>query len=90
MTALPRTFPRSTVCPAGPTEQSDEVGQREAFAEETAAKARDDVNQQYRRADTIDPDSQNGNTPDEDTSVGGTRRGAPGDTQSPRAMPRSG
>jgi uncharacterized protein HemX len=104
------------------TEQSHEVGQREAFAEETAAKARvaqaeadaktahasglqhqaqarrsdastarDDLNQEYRRADTIDPDSQNGDTPDEDTSVGGTRRGTPSDnTQSPRAMPRSG
>jgi hypothetical protein len=103
------------------TEQSHEVGQREAFAEETAAKARvaqaeadaktahasglrhqaearrsdaaiarDDLNQEYRRADTIDPDSHNGNTPNEDTSVGGTERGTSVNTQSPPAMPRHG
>jgi hypothetical protein len=102
-------------------EQSHEVGQREALAEETAAKARvaqaeadaktahasglqhqaearrsdaatarDDVNQEYRRADTIDPDSQNGDTPGQDTPTRDTRRETPFETQSPRAMPRSG
>ena len=102
-------------------EQSHEVGQREALAEETAAKARvaqaeaeaktahasglhhqavarrsdattarEDLNQEYRRADTIDPDSQNGDTSGEDTPVDDTRRGTPADSQRPRAMPRSG
>jgi hypothetical protein len=102
-------------------EQSHEVGQREALAEETAAKARvaqaeadaktahasglqhqaqarrtdaatarDDVNKEYRRADTIDPDSQNADTPDKETPARDTRRGTPVDSQSPRAVPRSG
>jgi hypothetical protein len=102
-------------------EQSHEVGQREALAEETAARARvaqavadaqtahasglqheaearrsdaatarDELNQEYRRADTIDPDSQNAHTPNESTPAHETRRGTPADTQSPRAVPRSG
>lgn len=102
-------------------EQSHEVGQREALAEETAAKARvaqaeadaktahasglqhqaearrsdattarDDLNQEYRRADTIDPDSQNGSTSGEDTPARDIRPGTHADAQSPRAMPRSG
>lgn len=102
-------------------EQSHEVGQREALAQETAAKARvaqaeadakaahasglqhqaqarhsdaatarDDLNQEYRRADTIDPDSRNGDTPGEDTPAHGTRPTTPVDSQSPRAMHRSG
>jgi hypothetical protein len=102
-------------------EQSHEVGQREALAEETAAKARiaqaeadaktahaaglqhqaqarrsvaatarDDVNQEYRRADTIDPDSQNGDAPGQDAPARETRRGTSVDTQSAQAMPRSG
>jgi hypothetical protein len=102
-------------------EQSHEVGQREALAEETAAKARiaqaeadaktahaaglqhqaqarridaatarDDVNQEYRRADTIDPDWQNGDAPGQDTPTHETRQGTPVDTQSAQAMPRSG
>jgi FtsZ-interacting cell division protein ZipA len=76
------------------TEQSHEVGQREALAEETAANARaaqaeadakaahatglqhqaqvrrsdaatarDEVNQEFTRADKIDPDSQTPETP---------------------------
>jgi biopolymer transport protein ExbB/TolQ len=87
-------------------EQSHEVGQREALAEETAAlarvaqaeadaksahaeglqhqaqtrrsgaaTARDAVNQEYRRAETMDPDSSRG------TAV---------DTEDPRVLPRSG
>ena len=102
-------------------EQSHEVGQREALAEETAAKARvaqaeaeaktahasglqhqaearrsdattarDELNREYRRADTIDPDTQTGDTSGEDTPARDTRRGTPVDSQSPRAMPRSG
>jgi uncharacterized protein HemX len=101
-------------------EQSHEVGQREALAEETAAlarvaqaeaeaktahaaglqhqaqvrrsgaaTARDDVNEEYRRANTMDPDSHAGDTPGEDTPDHETRRGTPVDTQRPRAMPRS-
>jgi hypothetical protein len=97
-------------------EQSHEVGQREALAEETAANARvaqaeadaktahasglqhqaqtrrsdaaiarDDLNQEYRRADTIDPDSENGDTPGDDIPARETRRGTPVDAQSPRA-----
>jgi hypothetical protein len=102
-------------------EQSHEVGQREALAEETAAKARvaqaeadaktahasglqhqaearrgdattarDELNQEYRRADTIDPDSHNGDTSGEGTPARDTRRGTPVASQSPPAMPRSG
>jgi FtsZ-interacting cell division protein ZipA len=81
-------------------EQSHKVGQREALADETAAKARvaqaeaeaktahaaglqhqaqarrsdaathrDDVNQQYRRADTIDPDTQTRDAPPDDAET---------------------
>jgi hypothetical protein len=102
-------------------EQSHEVGQREALAEETAAKARvaqaeadaktahasglqhqaearrsdattarDDLNKEYRRADTMDPDSHNGDESGEDTPARETRRETPVESQSPRAMPRSG
>jgi hypothetical protein len=102
-------------------EQSHVVGQREALAEETAAKARvaqaeadakaahasglqhqaearrsdaaiarDDVDQELQRADTIDPDSQTGDTPVEDTSDGQALRGAPVDARTPRTMHRSG
>ena len=101
-------------------EQSHEVGQREALAEETAARsrvaqaeadaqtahasglqhqaearrsdaatARDDLDQEYRRADTIDPDAQNGNVANDETSARETGRGTPADTKSPRAMHRS-
>lgn len=101
-------------------EQSHEVGQREALAEETAAKARvaqavadaqtahasglqheaaahrsdaatarDELNQEYRRADTIDPDSHNGNVANEETPARETGRETPADTQRPRAMHRS-
>jgi hypothetical protein len=63
------------------TEQPHEAGQREGRA---------DVNQEYRRVDTIDPDSQNGDTPGEDTPARDTRRGAPVDAQSPQAVPRGG
>jgi hypothetical protein len=62
-------------------EQSHEVGQREGRA---------DLNQEHRRADTIDPDSQNGDTSREVTPARDTRRGTPVDSQSPRAIPRSG
>jgi hypothetical protein len=102
-------------------EQSHVVGQREALADETAAKARvaqaeadaksahasglqhqaqarrsdaaaarDDLNQEYRRADTIDPGSHNGDTSGDDTPARDTRRGTPANSQSPPAMPRSG
>ncbi|WP_197740018.1 hypothetical protein [Mycolicibacterium sp. P9-64] len=102
-------------------ERSHAVGQREALAEETAAKARvaqaeadaktahasglhhqaearrsdaatarDDLNQEYRRADTIDPDSRNGDTSGEATPARDTRRATPADPHSPPAMPRSG
>jgi FtsZ-interacting cell division protein ZipA len=85
-------------------EQSHEVGQREALADETAAKgrvaqaeadakaahatglqhqaevrrtdaatARDDVNQEFERADTMDPDMDtNGDTPREDARTRAT------------------
>jgi FtsZ-interacting cell division protein ZipA len=102
-------------------DQSHEVGQREALADETAAKARvaeaeadaktahsaglqhqaqarrsdaatarDDVNQQFQRADTIDPDTQTPDVPSEDTDTSQTTRATPVDTHGPRPMPRAG
>ena len=101
-------------------EQSHEVGQREALAEETAAKARaaqaeaeakaahatglhhqaqirrtdaatarDEVNQEFDRADKIDPDTQI----DDSTRRDSTNRETPRETiagkQSPPAMHRA-
>jgi hypothetical protein len=51
-----------------------------------AATARDGVNQEFERADTIDPDTQTRG----DTETGETRRGTPVETPGPRAMPRAG
>jgi hypothetical protein len=51
-----------------------------------AASDRDDVNQQFERADTIDPDTQTR----DDTETGETRRGTPVETPGPRSMPRTG
>ncbi|BBY03237.1 hypothetical protein [Mycobacterium seoulense] len=86
-------------------EQSHEVGQREALADETAAKARaaqaeadamtahaaglqhqaqarhteaatsrSEVNREFERADTIDPDSQTHDTPGQDAGTSETPR----------------
>jgi FtsZ-interacting cell division protein ZipA len=101
-------------------EQSHEVGQREALAEETAAKARaaqaeaeakaahatglqhqaeirrtdaatarDEVNQEFDRADKIDPDTQI----DDSAHRNSTNRETPRETiagkQGPPAMPRA-
>ena len=103
-------------------EQSHKVGQREALADETAAKgraaqaeadakaahatglqhqaemrrndaatARDEVNQEFERADTIDPDTHtNGDTPREASETRETPRGTPAGKQGPPPMPRSG
>ena len=103
-------------------EQSHEVGQREALADETAAKARaaqaeaeakaahatglqhqaevrrsdaatarDEVNEEFERADTIDPDTHtNGDTPRQDSETRETPRGTPAGKQGPPPMPRSG
>ncbi len=103
-------------------DQSHKVGQREALADETAAKARvaqaeadakaahatglqhqaqirrtdattarDEVNQEFERADKIDPDTQ---TPDvkprQDSETRATPRGTSRGTQGPPSMPRSG
>ena len=103
-------------------EQSHKVGQREALADETAAKARaaqaeaeakaahatglqhqaevrrndavtarDEVNQEFERADTMDPDTQ---TPDDkprqDSETRETPRGTPAGKQCPPPMPISG
>ena len=104
------------------TDESHKVGQREAFADETAAKARvaqaeadaktahaaglqhqaqvrrndaatarDEVNQEFERADKIDPDSQ---TPDDKPRQGSetqqTPRATSGGKQGPPSMPRAG
>ena len=98
------------------------MGQREALADETAAKARaaqaeadaktahakglqhqaqvrrtdaasarDEVNQEFERADTMDPDTQtNGDTPREASETRETPRGTPTGKQGPPPMPRSG
>jgi FtsZ-interacting cell division protein ZipA len=103
-------------------EQSHKVGQREALADETAAKgraaqaeadakaahatglqhqaemrrndaatARDEVNQEFERADKIDPDMHtNGDTPRQDSETRETPRGTPAGKQGPPPMPRSG
>ena len=102
-------------------EQSHKVGQREALADETAAKARaaqaeadakaahatglqhqavrrnnaatarDEVNQEFERADKIDPDTQtNDDTPRQDSETRETPRGTPAGKQGPPPMPRSG
>jgi len=104
------------------TEQSHKVGQREALADETAAKARaaqaeadaktahakglqhqaqvrrtdaasarDEVNQEFERADTMDPDTHtNGDTPREASETRETPPGTPTGKQGPPPMPRSG
>ena len=104
------------------TDESHKVGQREAFADETAAKARvaqaeadaktahaaglqhqaqvrrndaatarDEVNQEFERADKIDPDSQ---TPDDKPRQGSetqqTPRATSGGKQGPPSMHRAG
>ena len=104
------------------TDESHKVGQREAFADETAAKARvaqaeadaktahaaglehqaqvrrndaatarDEVNQEFERADKIDPDSQ---TPDDKPRQGPetqqTPRATSGGKQGPPSMHRAG
>jgi hypothetical protein len=98
------------------------VGQREALADETAAKARaaqaeadaktahakglqhqaqvrrsdaatarDEVNQEFERADKIDPDTHtNGDTPRQDSETRATPRGTSGGKQGPPSMPRAG
>jgi len=103
-------------------EQSHKVGQREALADETAAKgraaqaeadakaahatglqhqaevrrtdaatARDEVDQEFERADTMDPDTHtNGDTPREASETHETPRGTPVGKQGPPPMPRSG
>jgi FtsZ-interacting cell division protein ZipA len=103
-------------------DQSHKVGQREALADETAAKARvaqaeadakaahatglqhqaqvrrtdaanarDEVNQEFERADKVDPDSQ---TPDDkprqDSETRETPQGSSRVKQASPAMPRSG
>ena len=102
-------------------EQSHKVGQREALADETAAKARaaqaeadakaahatglqhqaevrrndaatarDEVNQEFERADTIDPDTHtNGDTLRQDPETRETPRGTSGGKQGPPPMPRA-
>ena len=103
-------------------EKSHMVGQREALADETAAKgraaqaeadakaahatglqhqaevrrtdaatARDEVDQEFERADTMDPDTQ---TPDDkprqNSETRETPRGTSAGKQGPPSMPRSG
>lgn len=102
-------------------EQSHKVGQREALADETAAKARaaqaeadakaahatglqhqaevrrndaatarDEVNQEFERADAMDPDSQTSDTAQEASETRDRPRGTPAGKQGPPPMPRSG
>jgi FtsZ-interacting cell division protein ZipA len=101
-------------------EQSHKVGQREALADETAAKARaaaeaeakaahakglqhqahtrrsdaaaarDEVNQEFMRADKIDPESQDNDTPRADSETSDAPRGTIAGKQRSPAMPRSG
>ena len=101
--------------------QSHKVGQREALADETAAKgraaqaeadakaahakglqhqaqirrsdaatARDEVNQEFARADKIDPDSHASDTPREDSETSDTPPGISAGKQGAPAVPRAG
>ena len=102
-------------------DESHKVGQREALADETdakarvaqaeadaktahakglqhqaqvrrtdAASARDEVNQEFDRADKIDPDSQTPDgTPRQDSETRATPRGTSGGKQGPPSMPRA-
>jgi len=104
------------------TDASHRVGQREALADETAAKARvaqaeadakaahakglqhqaqvrrsdaasarDEVDQEFERADKIDPDTHtNGDTPREDSETRQTPQGTPAGKQGPPSMHRAG
>jgi FtsZ-interacting cell division protein ZipA len=104
------------------TDASHKVGQREALADETAAKARvaqaeadakaahatglqhqaqvrrtdaatarDEVNQEFERADKIDPDSQTpNNKPRQDSETRETPRGTSRGKQGPPSMHREG
>jgi FtsZ-interacting cell division protein ZipA len=103
-------------------DESHKVGQREALADETDAKARvaqaeadaktahatglqhqaqvrrsdattarDEVNQEFERADKIDPDSQTpDDTPRQDSETRATPRGTSGGKQGPPSMHRAG
>jgi FtsZ-interacting cell division protein ZipA len=102
-------------------EQAHKVGQREALADETAAKgrvaqaeadaktahaaglqhqaqtrrtdaatARDEVNQEFERADKVDPDFESSDTPREDSETHNTPRGPSTDKQGPPSMHRAG
>jgi FtsZ-interacting cell division protein ZipA len=103
-------------------DESHKVGQREALADETSAKARvaeaeadakaahakglqhqaqvrrtdaatarDEVNQEFKRADKIDPDSQtDDDTPRQDSETRETPRATSGGKQGPPSMPRTG
>jgi FtsZ-interacting cell division protein ZipA len=103
-------------------DQSHKVGQREAFADETAAKARvaqaeadaktahatglqheaqvrrsdaatarAEVNQEFERADKVDPDSQDReDKPREDSETHATPRATSGGKQGPPSMHRAG
>jgi FtsZ-interacting cell division protein ZipA len=101
--------------------QSHKVGQREALADETAAKgraaqaeadakaahakglqhqaqirrsdaatAREEVNQEFARADEIDPDSQASDKPRKDSETSDTPPGTSGGRQDLPAVPRVG
>lgn len=102
------------------TAQAHKVGQREALADETAAKARaaqaeadakaahatglqhqaqirrsdaatsrDEVNQEFDRADKIDPDTHIDDTADTDSTADGAARHSANGRQSPPVMPRA-
>jgi FtsZ-interacting cell division protein ZipA len=103
-------------------DESHKVGQREALADETAAKARvaqaeadakaahatglqhqaqirrsdattarDELNQEFERADKIDPDSQTpDDTPREDSATRATPQATAGGKQGPPSMTRAG
>jgi hypothetical protein len=56
-----------------------------------AASARDDVNQEFDRADKIDPDSQTPNdTPRQDSETRATPQATAGGKQGPPSMTRAG
>jgi hypothetical protein len=82
-------------CPAAQAEADAKAAhatglQHQAEVRRTdAATARDEVNQEFERADTIDPDSQTSDTAPEASETRYAPRGTPAGKQGPPPMPRS-
>ncbi|WP_343571273.1 hypothetical protein [Mycobacterium sp.] len=70
--------------------QASGLQQQAAAQRDEVATSRDELNQQFARADKIDPRSQSSDTARDDPEVPDTRPGPSADDQRPPVMPRSG